>query len=85
MTRQEIFERLINLIQKQRSYLSVAITEQTHLKNDLAVDSIELVEFIINVEDEFHIAIPDEDVEDMVFMGDVLDYLVQLLQVHHLT
>ncbi|HHM0019242.1 TPA: acyl carrier protein, partial [Streptococcus pyogenes] len=51
MTRQEIFERLINLIQKQRSYLSVAITEQTHLKNDLAVDSIELVEFIINVED----------------------------------
>lgn len=79
MTRQEIFERLINLIQKQRSYLSVAITEQTHLKNDLAVDSIELVEFIINVEDEFHIAIPDEDVEDMVFMGDVLDYLVQRL------
>lgn len=79
MTRQEIFERLINLIQKQRSYLSVAITEQTHLKNDLAVDSIELVEFIINVEDEFHLAIPDEDVEDMVFMGDVLDYLVQRL------
>ncbi|HEQ5207964.1 TPA: acyl carrier protein [Streptococcus pyogenes] len=79
MTRQEIFKRLINLIQKQRSYLSVAITEQTHLKNDLAVDSIELVEFIINVEDEFHIAIPDEDVEDMVFMGDVLDYLVQRL------
>lgn len=78
MTRQEIFERLINLIQKQRSYLSVAITEQTHLKNDLAVDSIELVEFIINVEDEFHIAIPDEDVEDMVFMRDVLDYLVLL-------
>ncbi|HHD5518312.1 TPA: phosphopantetheine-binding protein [Streptococcus pyogenes] len=79
MTRQEIFERLINLIQKQRSYLSVAITEQTHLKNDLAVDSIELVEFIIKVEDEFHLAIPDEDVEDMVFMGDVLDYLVQRL------
>ena len=66
-------------MQKQRSYLSVAITEQTHLKNDLAVDSIELVEFIINVEDEFHLAIPDEDVEDMVFMGDVLDYLVQRL------
>ncbi|HFH9546885.1 TPA: phosphopantetheine-binding protein [Streptococcus pyogenes] len=59
--------------------MSVAITEQTHLKNDLAVDSIELVEFIINVEDEFHIAIPDEDVEDMVFMGDVLDYLIQRL------
>lgn len=39
MTRQEIFDRLINLIQKQRSYLSVAITEQTHLKNDLAVES----------------------------------------------
>ncbi|HGO0855484.1 TPA: acyl carrier protein, partial [Streptococcus pyogenes] len=32
-----------------------------------------------NVEDEFHIAIPDEDVEDMVFMRDILDYLVQRL------
>ncbi|MGT2935005.1 phosphopantetheine-binding protein [Streptococcus castoreus] len=79
MTREAIFERLIVLIRKQRSHLEMTITESTHLKDDLAVDSIELVEFVINIEDEFHIAIPDEDVDGMVSMGDMLDYLVKRL------
>ncbi|WP_218666113.1 phosphopantetheine-binding protein [Streptococcus dysgalactiae] len=79
MTREAILERLIALIQKQRSHLELTITEQTNLKDDLAVDSIELVEFVINIEDEFHIAIPDEDVDGMKSMGDMLDYLVNRL------
>ncbi|VTS17124.1 phosphopantetheine-binding protein [Streptococcus dysgalactiae] len=79
MTREAILERLIILIQKQRSHLELTITEQTSLKDDLAVDSIELVEFVINIEDEFHIAIPDEDVDGMKSMGDMLDYLVNRL------
>ncbi|BBE39321.1 phosphopantetheine-binding protein [Streptococcus dysgalactiae] len=79
MTREAILERLIALIQKQRSHLEFTITEQTSLKDDLAVDSIELVEFVINIEDEFHIAIPDEDVDGMKSMGDMLDYLVNRL------
>ncbi|ADX23579.1 phosphopantetheine-binding protein [Streptococcus dysgalactiae subsp. equisimilis] len=79
MTREAILERLIALIQKQRSHLELTITEQTSLKDDLAVDSIELVEFVINIEDGFHIAIPDEDVDGMKSMGDMLDYLVNRL------
>ncbi|MDO5365690.1 phosphopantetheine-binding protein [Streptococcus dysgalactiae] len=79
MTREAILERLIALIKKQRSHLELIITEQTSLKDDLAVDSIELVEFVINIEDEFHIAIPDEDVDGMKSMGDMLDYLVNRL------
>ncbi|HEL1093166.1 TPA: acyl carrier protein, partial [Streptococcus equi subsp. zooepidemicus] len=43
------------------------------------VDSIELVEFVINIEDEFGIDIPDEDVDGMVSMGDMLNYLVKRL------
>ena len=57
----------------------MCIRDRTSLKDDLAVDSIELVEFVINIEDEFHIAIPDEDVDNMVSMGDMLDYLVKRL------
>ncbi|GAA0061331.1 phosphopantetheine-binding protein [Streptococcus canis] len=79
MTREAILEKLVALIQKQRSHLDIAITEETSLKDDLAVDPIELVEFVINIEDEFHIAIPDEDVDNMVSMGDMLDYLVKRL------
>ncbi|WP_196591285.1 phosphopantetheine-binding protein, partial [Pectinatus frisingensis] len=67
------------LIKKQRSRIDFDITEKTALKDDLGVDSIELVEFVINIEDEFGIDIPDEDVDGMVSMGDMLNYLVKRL------
>ena len=51
------------------------ITQTTTLHDDLGVDSITLMEFIINLEDEFHLEIPDEDVEDMKRMGEMMEYL----------
>ncbi|MGT2864693.1 phosphopantetheine-binding protein [Streptococcus equi] len=66
-------------MKKQRSRIDFDITEKTALKDDLGVDSIELVEFVINIEDEFGIDIPDEDVDGMVSMGDMLNYLVKRL------
>ncbi|HEK9809091.1 TPA: acyl carrier protein, partial [Streptococcus equi subsp. equi] len=76
MTEEVILEKIIALIKKQRSRIDFDITEKTALKDDLGVDSIELVEFVINIEDEFGIDIPDEDVDGMVSMGDMLNYLV---------
>ncbi|HEK9936660.1 TPA: acyl carrier protein, partial [Streptococcus equi subsp. equi] len=72
MTEEVILEKIIALIKKQRSRIDFDITEKTALKDDLGVDSIELVEFVINIEDEFGIDIPDEDVDGMVSMGDML-------------
>ncbi|ACG61409.1 TPA: acyl carrier protein [Streptococcus equi subsp. zooepidemicus] len=79
MTEEVILEKIIALIKKQRSRIDFDITEKTALKDDLGVDSIELVEFVINIEDEFGIDIPDEDVDGMVSMGDMLNYLVKRL------
>lgn len=79
MTEEVILEKIIALIKKQRSRIDFDITEKTALKDDLGVDSIELVEFVINIEDEFDIDIPDEDVDGMVSMGDMLNYLVKRL------
>lgn len=79
MTEEVILEKIIALIKKQRSRIDFDITEKTVLKDDLGVDSIELVEFVINIEDEFGIDIPDEDVDGMVSMGDMLNYLVKRL------
>lgn len=79
MTEEVILEKIIALIKKQRSRIDFDITEKTALKDDLRVDSIELVEFVINIEDEFGIDIPDEDVDGMVSMGDMLNYLVKRL------
>lgn len=79
MTEEVILEKIIALIKKQRSRIDFDITEKTALKDDLGVDLIELVEFVINIEDEFGIDIPDEDVDGMVSMGDMLNYLVKRL------
>ncbi|HEL0589043.1 TPA: acyl carrier protein [Streptococcus equi subsp. zooepidemicus] len=79
MTEEVILEKIIALIKKQRSRIDFDITEKTALKDDLGIDSIELVEFVINIEDEFGIDIPDEDVDGMVSMGDMLNYLVKRL------
>lgn len=75
MTKEEIFDRIATLIKEQLGKVDLVVTPETSLKDDLGVDSIALTEFVITLEDDFNLEIPDEDVEDMTFMGDMLDYL----------
>lgn len=75
MTKEEIFDRIATLIKEQLGKVDLVVTPETSLKDDLGVDSIALTEFIITLEDDFNLEIPDEDVEDMTSMRDMLDYL----------
>ena len=45
------------------------------IQKDLGLDSIELVELIIDLEEAFQLSIPDEDVEDLASLGELSDYL----------
>ncbi|VTS12266.1 phosphopantetheine-binding protein [Streptococcus pseudoporcinus] len=80
MTRKIILEKLQDIIREQDVPKKVILDEQTSLKDDLGVDSIELTEFIINVEDSFNLSIPDEDVEELIRIGDLIDYLLERLE-----
>ena len=51
------------------------ITESTSFKDDLDADSLDLFEMVMALEEEFGIEIPSEDLEKLVTVGDVLDYL----------
>lgn len=75
MTKDQIFDRITYLIKEQLHKPDLTITKTTSLHDDLGVDSIALMEFIISMEDEFNLEIPDEDVEDLECMGDMLNYL----------
>ena len=75
MTRDSIFERICFIIREQLNQAKLEITKETSLHDDLGVDSIALMEFVISLEDEFGLEISDEDVEEMTSMGDMLDYL----------
>ena len=74
MSRVEILQETQLVIQEQLDREDIVLTEATKL-NDLGVDSIELMEFIINLEDEFSLEISDNTIDHMDKVSDLLDYL----------
>ncbi|MDY4761299.1 acyl carrier protein [Streptococcus thoraltensis] len=75
MTKETIYETVVKVIRQKRQEDDLPVTPETSLRDDLGVDSIDLMEFVIALEDEFGIDIPDEDVDHMVNMNDLLTYL----------
>ena len=74
MSRVEILQKMQLVIQEQMGKEDIVLTEDTKL-DDLGVDSIEIMEFIINLEDEFDLEISDDTIDHMVKVADLLDYL----------
>ena len=78
MSRVEILQKMQLVIQEQLGREDIVLTEATKLA-DLGVDSIELMEFIINLEDEFALEISDNTIDHMDKVSDLLDYLSEQL------
>ena len=78
MSRVEILHKIQLVIQDQMGNKDIVLTEDTKLA-DLGVDSIELMEFIINLEDEFALEISDDTIDHMDKVADLLDYLSEQL------
>ena len=78
MSRVEILHKMQLVIQDQMGNKDIVLTEDTKL-DDLGVDSIELMEFIINLEDEFALEISDDTIDHMDKVADLLDYLSEQL------
>ncbi|MDD6011225.1 MAG: phosphopantetheine-binding protein [Oscillospiraceae bacterium] len=70
-----MLEKLIAILEEYVDLKDMKITEDTDLKNELDINSIELAEIICAVEDEFDIEIPNKDVYDMNTLGDVIRFL----------
>ena len=70
MSRVEILQKMQLVIQEQMGKEDIVLTEDTKL-DDLGVDSIELMEFIINLEDEFALEISDDTIDHMVKVAEI--------------
>ena len=71
-----MFERIRSIIADQLGVDNVGdLTLETSLKEDLDADSLDAVEVIMALEDEFGIEIPDEDAENMKTIGDICQYI----------
>ena len=72
MTEKEIFDRIVTMIQ-ERQEEDFVVTESLSLKDDLDADSVDLMEFILTLEDEFNIEISDEEIDQLQSVGDVVE------------
>lgn len=70
-----VFEKIRHIIAEQLGVGEGDIQSATHLMKDLEADSLDAVEIIMAIEDEFDIEIPDEDAEKFQSVGDIVKYV----------
>ena len=75
MSQEEIFEKVKGIIVEQLGVAETAVTMEASFIDDLGADSLDIVELIMALEEEFDTEIPDADAEKVVTVGDVVDYI----------
>ena len=70
-----IFETIQDIISKQLGIEKSAILPESNLLTDLDADSIEAVEIIMTIEDEFGVEIPEDSIENIVTVQDLIDFI----------
>ena len=75
MNQEEIFEKVKAIIIEQLGSTESAVTLEASFIDDLGADSLDIVELIMALEEEFELEIPDSDAEKIVTVSDVVDYI----------
>lgn len=70
-----IFEKVAAILAKQLEVEASEITADTDIVDDLGADSLDIVDLVMNMEEEFDLEIPDEDIEGARTVGDLVKYL----------
>ena len=68
-------ERVKKIIAEQLGVEEEEVTLEAHFVEDLGADSLDTVELVMALEEEFEIEIPDEDAEKIITVGKALDYI----------
>ena len=69
------FEKIREIISKQLDIDSATVTMESRLIDDLKADSLDIVELIMDLEQEFDVEIPDEELPNVQTIGDIVRYL----------
>ena len=64
-----------SFIAKQLNLRVEQLKDEATFMSDLGTDSLEIIELVMALEDEFDIVIPDEDAEKLLAVGDVVNYI----------
>ena len=75
MKKEEIFEKLKEIIVNQLGVEAEQVKMKSTFVDDLSADSLDIVELVMNIEEEFEMEIPDEAAEKIVTVEDVVNYI----------
>ncbi|MCI1290491.1 MAG: acyl carrier protein [Lactobacillus sp.] len=75
MSEQEIFNKIADLLVENFDVKRDQITNDLNFTKDLDADSIDFVEFVLDLEDTFGAEIPDEDAEKLQTVGEAVSYI----------
>jgi acyl carrier protein len=71
----ELTEKVMDIVCKQLNVSKDKLNPETSFVNDLSADSLDLVELVMELEDQFGVSIPDEDAEKIQTIGDAIKYV----------
>lgn len=80
-TPQEVQDKVLKIVAEQMSVEKGELSRATSFVNDLNADSLDTVELVMELEDEFDLTIPDEEAEKLKTIGEAIDYIVKALEV----
>ena len=75
MNTEEVFDKVKEIIVEQLGVAETSVTMEASFIDDLGADSLDIVELVMALEEEFDMEIPDADAEKVVTVGDVVDYI----------
>jgi acyl carrier protein len=75
MDKKEITAKVCEIVAKQLRKPIETVTPDKNLKEDLAADSLDVVEMMMNLEDQYGITISDEELINLKTIADVADYI----------
>ncbi|KRM13147.1 acyl carrier protein [Paucilactobacillus suebicus] len=75
MEKQEIFDKVSDIVADHFDIDRAKVTDELNLKTDLDADSIDFVEFVLEVEDTFGSEISDDEAEKLNTIGEVVNYI----------
>ncbi len=70
-----MLEKIVEIIEEKLSIDGANITAETSFKEDLEVDSLDLFELVMALEEEFGVEIPSEDLDKITTVGAVISYI----------
>lgn len=72
---QMVFEKVSEILCDQLDLDEDKVTKEASITEDLGADSLDVVDLVMSLEEEFDIEIPDEQVENIKTVGDIVKYI----------